>query len=226
LKDTWAKRETTTDEPSTRSNGQKSGASKPQRAKKGTPSPRPAPRLDDPEFAARFSRYKDELGVSDEHAELLADSAEWSDFFEAALQEFDDPPGLAAWIVTDLRGLLGDLELSDLSFGGSEVGTLAALVDRGKVTRRAAKDVLARMVEQGGDPAELVKSMGLEVVDDPDELGGIVDSVLAAWPDKVTEYREGKKGLIGLFVGEVMKKTGGAADPETAKSLIATRLES
>jgi aspartyl-tRNA(Asn)/glutamyl-tRNA(Gln) amidotransferase subunit B len=66
--------------------------------------------------------------------------------------------------------------------------------------------------------------MGLSRVDDPDELGEIVDSVLAAWPDKVTEYREGKRALIGLFVGEVMKKTGGAADPETAKRILAARL--
>jgi Asp-tRNA(Asn)/Glu-tRNA(Gln) amidotransferase B subunit len=81
------------------------------------------------------------------------------------------------------------------------------------------------MVEEGGDPGELIESMGLARVDDPDELAEVVDSVLAAWPDKVTEYRDGKKGLLGLFVGEVMKKTGGAADPETAKSLLAARLE-
>jgi len=66
--------------------------------------------------------------------------------------------------------------------------------------------------------------MGLTKVDDADELGEVVDDVLAAWPDKVLEYRGGKKGLIGLFVGEVMKKTGGAADPATAKSILTTRL--
>jgi Asp-tRNA(Asn)/Glu-tRNA(Gln) amidotransferase B subunit len=92
------------------------------------------------------------------------------------------------------------------------------------VTRRAAKDVLARMVEEGGDPAELVEEMGLARMADPEQLGEVVDAVLAAWPEKVDEYREGKKALIGLFVGEVMKKTGGAADPETAKSLLRARL--
>ena len=105
------------------------------------------------------------------------------------------------------------------------MGSLAALVDRGDVTRRAAKDVLARMVEDGGDPADLVAEMGLAKVADPDELAAVVEDVLAAWPDKVLEYRSGKKGLIGLFVGEVMKKTGGAADPATAKSILATRLD-
>ena len=156
---------------------------------------------------------------------MLADSASWADFFEAALARYDDAPALAAWIVNDLRGLLGSREIDDLSFGGSEMGSLVSLVDRGEVTRRAAKDVLARMVEEGGSPADLIEEMGLAKVADPDELGEIVDGVLAAWPDKVVEYRSGKKGLIGLFVGEVMKKTGGAADPATARSILAARLE-
>ncbi|MGD8280620.1 MAG: glutamine--tRNA ligase/YqeY domain fusion protein [Gemmatimonadota bacterium] len=224
LKDTWAaKRETAAEAPSRR-NGEEAPEKELPRRRQSKPKARPSPRLDDPQVAARFERFTGELGVSDEHAELLADSTEWTEFFDAALAEYDDPAGLAAWIVTDLRGLLGDRALSELRFGGSEVGSLASLVERGEVTRRAAKDVLARMVEEGGDPAKLVEEMGLTRVDDPDELGEIVDSVLAAWPDKVTEYREGKRALIGLFVGEVMKKTGGAADPETAKRILAARL--
>jgi glutaminyl-tRNA synthetase len=81
------------------------------------------------------------------------------------------------------------------------------------------------MVEEGGDPATLVQEMGLSKVADPAELGVVVDAVLSSWPEKVGEYRDGKKGLIGLFVGEVMKKTGGAADPEAAKSILRSRLD-
>ena len=169
-------------------------------------------------------RYRSELGLAAEHAEALADSADRAGFFEDALGEHDDAGRVAAWIVNDLRGLVGTRALRDLPFDGSAVGRLAALVDTGAVSRRGAKDVLARMVEEGGDPAELVATMGLTKVTDPDELGAVVDSVLAAWTDKVREYRGGKKGLLGFFVGEVMKETGGAADPETAKALLVERL--
>ena len=220
LKDTWARREGPAEARAPRS----TETDKPGQAPRA-PKPKPTRRLDDPGVEARFRRYSVELGVSEEHAEVLAESADWAEFFEAALDESDDAPGLATWIVNDLRGLVGDVEPSRLRFGGPAIGRLAALVETSRVTRRAAKDVLARMVEEGGEPATLIESMGLSVVDDPDELAEIVEAVLAAWPEKVDEYRGGKKGLIGLFVGEIMKKTGGAADPETAKSLLATRLE-
>jgi Asp-tRNA(Asn)/Glu-tRNA(Gln) amidotransferase B subunit len=98
-------------------------------------------------------------------------------------------------------------------------------VDQGTVSRRAAKDVLAEMVEKGGDPAEHVARLGLEKVSDADELGPVIDEVLEAWPEKVEEYRAGKKALIGLFVGQVMKATGGAADPKAVKEMLGRRLE-
>jgi Asp-tRNA(Asn)/Glu-tRNA(Gln) amidotransferase B subunit len=82
------------------------------------------------------------------------------------------------------------------------------------------------MVEEGGDPATLVESMGLAKVSDPDVLGAAVDAVLDRWPDKVIAFREGKSSLMGLFVGEVMKQTRGAADPVAAKRLLAERLQS
>jgi len=222
LKDTWAKKEPPAEEPP-----RPATVSAPprRRSKPKAPAAKPGARLGDPRLTEKFEHYRGELGVSDELAEVLVDSDEWADFFEAALTEYDDAPALAAWIVNDLRGLLGDRDLGDLRFGGPEMGSLAALVERGDVTRRAAKDVLARMIEEGGDPAGLIEEMGLAKVADPEELGEVVDEVLAAWPDKVDEYRAGKRGLIGLFVGEVMKKTGGAADPATAKSILTTRLD-
>ena len=175
-----------------------------------------------PEIALRVERYRSEFGVIDEHAELLARSP---DFFEAALGEHHDATAVASWIVVDLRGLLGDRTLSELPFGGEAVGRLAALVDAGKVSRRAAKDVLARMIEEGGQPEAWVESMGLEKMSDREALGAIIESVLAGRPDKVAEYRGGKKGLIGFFVGEVMKQSGGAADPARAKHMLSERLD-
>ena len=186
---------------------------------------RAAARDADSELAARFERYQSELDVSVEHADLLTGSRGLANFFEAALREHAHAPDVAAWIVNDLRGLLGDRSLGDLPFNGGGLGRLAGLVAEGGVSRRAAKDILARMVEEGGEPAELVEAMGLGKVTDEAALGSVVDDVLGAWPKEVDAYRNGKRKLIGLFVGEVMKATAGAADPQSARNLLAERLD-
>jgi glutaminyl-tRNA synthetase len=129
-------------------------------------------------------------------------------------------------MATDLRGLLGDRSLTDLTFGGEGLGALVALVESGRLTRRAAKDVLARMVLDGGDPESLMTEMGLEVMGVGDALGAAVDEVLGRWPDKVDAYRAGNKNLLGMFVGQVMKATGGAADPHAVRSFLSERLDS
>jgi glutaminyl-tRNA synthetase len=232
LKDTWARKEVPGAGdappaggavPSDR-NGSQGGERAPSRPSAPTRAGDAARRAREltPEMVQRFERYRSEFGVIDEHAELLASSPE---FFEAALAEHHDATAVASWIVVDLRGLLGDRTLSSLPFGGAAIGRLAALVDSGRISRRAAKDVLARMVEIGGEPEALVAAMGLEKVSDSEALGAIIESVLSGRPDKVAEYRGGKKGLIGFFVGEVMKHTGGAADPAKAKLLLSERLE-
>jgi glutaminyl-tRNA synthetase len=232
LKDTWARKEVPGAGdappaggavPSDR-NGSQGGERAPSRPSAPTRAGDAARRARQltPEMVQRFERYRSEFGVIDEHAELLASSPE---FFEAALAEHHDATAVASWIVVDLRGLLGDRTLSSLPFGGAAIGRLAALVDSGRISRRAAKDVLARMVEIGGEPEALVAAMGLEKVSDSEALGAIIESVLSGRPDKVAEYRGGKKGLIGFFVGEVMKQTGGAADPAKAKLLLSERLE-
>ena len=180
----------------------------------------------DPELAARFERYQSAMGLSVEHADLLTRLLTTSDFFEAAVSVQGSPVDLAAWMATDLRGLLGDRSLTDLTFGGEGLGALVALVESGRLTRRAAKDVLARMVLDGGDPESLMSEMGLEVMGVGDALGAAVDEVLGRWPDKVDGYRAGNKNLLGMFVGQVMKATGGAADPHAVRSILSERLDS
>ena len=218
LKDTWAKRES---EPAVAEPMPAPPQAQPRGAQAGAGEERPRPRVQDPAMAARVARYRDELGVPEEHAEVLADSPV---FFERALAAHPNAADVASWIAVDLRGLLEGRSLAGLPFDGSAVGRLVGLVAQGRISRRAAKDVLARMVSEGGDPEALVESMGLAQVSDPGVLGAAVDAVLARWPEKVAEFRAGKESLLGLFVGEVMKQTRGAADPAAAKRLLGERL--
>lgn len=104
------------------------------------------------------------------------------------------------------------------------MGRLAALVEEGRISRRAAKDVLARMVEEGGDPERWVEQLGVAKIPGSEALRRTIDAVLGTWPEKVDAYRRGKEGLLGFFVGEVMKRTRGAADPEEARRILVERL--
>jgi aspartyl-tRNA(Asn)/glutamyl-tRNA(Gln) amidotransferase subunit B len=182
-------------------------------------------REQDEVLADRFTRYTSQLGLSEEHADLLTGARGVGDFFEAAIT-LAPPQTVASWLVTDVRALLSGRTLTELPFDGVALGRLVGLTAEGSVSRRAAKDVLARMAESGGDPVSLVEEMGLGAVSDEGALGEVVDEVLAAWPAKVEEYRGGRKNLVGLFVGEVMKATRGAADPAVVRSILAQRLDS
>jgi glutaminyl-tRNA synthetase len=226
LKDNWSRSAAKSDVKVPRD---KSGSgkvmNKPRRPEKPTVSEsREAARAVDPQLMARFERYSDDLGLTLEQADLLTTSPEVSDFFEKALAVYDEPAEVAGWLTTDVRGLLGARRLKDLTFDGEGLGQLIALVAADRLSRRAGKDVLARMIDEGGDPDQLMVEMGLEKVTDPSTLESVIEEILAAWPEKVIEYQAGKSGLIGMFVGEVMKTTNGAADPKVARELLLEKL--
>jgi len=226
LKDTWAKQEAGAEaRPGPRAKGARSEAPAPPPLEKPRVSDERADaRRNDPVLAARMERYTRELDLTLEDADVLTGSLASSDFFEDALAEHGDAVAIASWMVNDLRGVLGGRGIEELSFGGRGLGRLAALVAQGRLSRRAAKEVLAEMAENGGEPSDIVARLGLEKVVDTDALAEVVDGVLAKWPDKVAEYRAGRANLLGLFVGEVMKATGGAADPKAVRDLLTRRL--
>ena len=105
------------------------------------------------------------------------------------------------------------------------MGTLLDRLDAGKVSRNGAREVMEVLAAAGGDPDDIIAERGLEQVDDPEELRPLVDSVLSDFPDKVEAYRGGAKNLFGLFMGQVMRRSGGNADPALVKRLLTERLE-
>ena len=226
LKDSWSRSTAKSDVKVPKG---KSGSEKVMNKPKSLEKPavnesREAVRAADPQLMARFKRYSDGLGLTLEQADLLTTSPEVSDFFEKALAVYDEPAEVAGWITTDVRGLLGARRLKDLTFDGEGLGQLVALVAADRLSRRAGKDVLARMIDEGGDPHQLIVEMGLEKVSDRSALERVIEEIFAAWPEKVIEYQAGKSGLIGMFVGEVMKSTNGAADPRVARELLLKKL--
>jgi len=230
LKDSWARRtEGAPAEPSRHdppaAGGDRAGDEERARPERRTRVQiRARAREEDPELATRFARYIDELGLAEDDADVLSGERELADFFEAAIGAHDDVAAVTRWLVNVLLAELKELTPSELPFDGAAFGRLVALADGGVVSTPGAKTALDVMLAEGGDPATIIEAHGLRQVRDEDALGEVIARVLAGHPDNVQRYRDGKTQLLGFFVGQVMRETGGSADPTLVKSLLAKAL--
>ena len=177
-----------------------------------------------PELEARRARYEAELGLPPEEADVLTRELATSALFEAALAVGAPAKAVANWVIHELPREQGGRTLENLPFSGRELGELAALVEDGTVSVSGARQVLAEMVKNGGEPRELVASLGLQQVSDPGALAPIVEQVISSNPAKADEYRAGKTGLLGFFVGQVMRLSAGKANPALVTQLVQERL--
>ena len=159
-----------------------------------------------------------------EEADALSRDLATAVMFDAALGGGASAKNVANWMIHELPREIGGRTLENLPFSGRELGELVALVEEGTLSTAAARRVLAEMVEKGGEPRALVESLGLRQVSDAAALAPVVEAVLAANAAKAEEYRSGKVGLLGFFVGQVMRQSGGSANPEVVKALLAERL--
>ncbi len=181
--------------------------------------------------AARAERFERVIGLSVDSARQLAFRAELGDYFEAALavsvEEPPPPQALANWITTDLLARLGDIEVEDPADSLVTPAALAALCGMAAaklVSVGAARQVLDRLVADGGDPLEIVQAEGLAALDGGDELAGVVAAALAANADAAERVRSGNAKAIGPIVGYVMRETKGRADGGEVTRLVNEQL--
>ena len=173
------------------------------------------------------ARLREEYGLSTEDAGRLARDAAARSYFEAAAAHHRNPPGIAAWVLNEIRAELvrGDDAEQEAAPSPGDLAALVALIDSGRISGKIAKQVLAEMLISGDPPDRIVASQGLEQISDTEALGEIIDGVLARSADQVEAYRDGKTALRGYFVGQVMKETGGRANPELLQRLLVERLD-
>ncbi|MEK7706181.1 MAG: Asp-tRNA(Asn)/Glu-tRNA(Gln) amidotransferase subunit GatB [Myxococcota bacterium] len=173
---------------------------------------------------AKRGRYVAALGLSDYDAALLTEDATLARFFEAALARHTNAKGIANWVTSELLRELKDRDIATLPFSGEAVGVLVALIDDGTISGKIAKDVFAEMLVTGGDPAAIVEAKGLRQVSDTGALEAAIDAVMTQQPDSVTSYRAGNEKVLGFLVGQVMKATGGKANPKLVNELLRRKL--
>ncbi|MBX3183500.1 MAG: glutamine--tRNA ligase/YqeY domain fusion protein [Polyangiaceae bacterium] len=140
------------------------------------------------------------------------------------LEGLGTSPKLAArWLANDVAALT-KVEAGELKFGAAELASLIQLVESGTLTRRLAKDVFAELAQSGEAPEQIVERLGGQLSGD-EELIPVVDQVLAKNPEHVSRYRAGNLNLMGAFVGQVMRATGGRANPQRVTELLEQRLK-
>jgi len=181
-------------------------------------------RANTPELASRFAKYVADLGLSTEDADVLTGDLALARFFEEALAVHNNPKSVANWVNNDVLRAAKENPISALPFKGAQLGALVALVDNNTISNAIAKEVFAEMVQKGGDPQKIVEHKGLKQVTDPDALAPIIEKVIGANRDKAEQYRAGKTGLLGFFVGQVMKESGGKANPQLVQDLVRGKL--
>jgi aspartyl-tRNA(Asn)/glutamyl-tRNA(Gln) amidotransferase subunit B len=177
----------------------------------------------------RRERYRDELGLTEDVATQLAFEAELGAYFERVVAAADgaEPRAIANWVTGELAAELREAGEEDPASSKVEPGALAALVgmvQTKQVTHGAAKEVLAELVAQGGDPAEIVATKGLGQISDSGELEAAVERALEANADAAERVREGNAKAIGPIIGAVMKETKGRADGGEVTRLIREKL--
>ena len=170
-------------------------------------------------------RFMDAYGLSLYDAAVLSQDREKADYFEAVAKGRDGK--LAAnWVTTELFGALNkvDLDIKQSPVKASSLGTLIDLITDGVISGRIAKDVFAIMLEEGGEPDAIVEARGLKQVTDTGAIEQAVDAIMAANPDQVAQVRE-KPKTLGWFVGQVMKATGGKANPQAVNQILRQKLD-
>ena len=178
------------------------------------------PELPD-EKKARFVR---DFGLSGYDAGVLVNERETAEFFEA-LAQGRDAKAAANWVINELFGRLNK-EGKDISTSPVEVQQLGAILDligEGTISGKIAKDVFDIVWNEGGDPKSIVEKRGMKQVTDLGAIEKVVDDIIAQNPDKV-EQLKAKPTMIGWFVGQVMKSSGGKANPQAVNDLLKKKL--
>jgi aspartyl-tRNA(Asn)/glutamyl-tRNA(Gln) amidotransferase subunit B len=174
---------------------------------------------------ARFARYTGSLGLSAQDAGVLVSEREIADYFDGALAAGGEPLGkkLANWLINEVLGRVADaraLAAPDLPVPPAALAELVGLLEAGTVSGKQAKDVFGRMWQQRRGAREIVQAEGMTQVSDSGALEAACRRALEAYPEEAARYRAGRAQLLGFFVGQVLKETGGQANPKAVSEIL------
>lgn len=174
---------------------------------------------------AKKARFVSAYGVTEYDASVLTAEVENADFFEAVAKKGGDGKLAANWVINELFGRLNKEEktIAESPVSAEQLGKVVALIGSDAISGKIAKDLFEILWSEGGDPDEIVEKRGMRQVTDLGAIEAAVDEVIAANPEQV-EKAKAKPNLAGWFVGQVMKATGGKANPQAVQKLVRDKL--
>ncbi len=175
---------------------------------------------------AKRARFAETFGLSEYEADVLTSSRELADYYEACAALYPKGKTVANWVMGDLLGELNreGKTIAECAVRPAQLAAMLRLIDEGMISGKIAKTVFAEMFKTGRDPDVIVSESGLVQVSDDAAILEVIDKVLGANPGPVSDYRGGKDKLFGFFVGQVMKVSGGKANPAKVNELLQKRL--
>jgi len=175
----------------------------------------------------RCTRLVSDLGISEQHAGVLTASRELANYYEALVAAGGEPRNAATWMLGEVLGALKTegCGLEEFPVRPADLATLLALAAEDALSRAAARGVFRRMVETGRPAGQIMADEGMAEVRDEDVVRGWIDAVLAEHSGEVRRYREGEKQLFDFFMGRVMRRSAGKADPDRVRPLLLEALE-
>lgn len=171
----------------------------------------------------RRERFASQYGLPLYDADILTSERSLSDYYEATLQAYQgDPKRVSNWIINDLLRMINELGISaaELKVTPPYLAQIIRMVDDNTINNSTAKALLDKVQSSGKEPAVIVSEEGLAKVSDADALNNLIQQLISNNPEQVANYRKGKTGLLGWFVGQVMKETQGKADAQLARSIL------
>ncbi|MBD3791138.1 MAG: glutamine--tRNA ligase/YqeY domain fusion protein [Campylobacterales bacterium] len=174
---------------------------------------------------ALFDRYTGELGLNSMVADILARDEKLSSFYEEALSVSSSPVTIANIVANEVARELKEKQAEELKFNAKQIAELVKMVDDETISNKIAKQVFEEMAKSGANPAQIVEAKGLVQISDPAVIVPIIDEVIAKNPDNVEKFKAGNSKLLGFFVGQVLKATGGKANPQVVNELVAEKLK-
>ncbi len=174
---------------------------------------------------AKRARFISEYGMNEYNASVITASPESANFFEKMIQEGAGAKNSVTWLSVELPARLkGGMSLEDSPVDAITLASLVKRIEDKTISAKAAKEVLDYLMENGSDVDSIIEKLGLKQLSDTGALETMVDEILNANPDKVEQYRGGKEKLLGFFVGQVMKASKGAANPQAVNEIVKKKL--
>jgi len=173
-----------------------------------------------------FSRYTEELQLNGEVANILARDEKLSSFYEASLAIINSPLQLANLVSNEVAREIKQCSYGKLQFTPQQIAQLVKMIDDTTISNKIAKQVFEEMAQSGKNPIQIVEEKGLVQISDPAQILPIIDEIITKNPENVEKFKAGNKKLLGFFVGQVLKATGGKANPQVVNKLVNTQLNS